>query len=174
MTDRLDRRRLLVAGAGALVAATTSACVAPERRASSADEHPLTGMTDFEGNELPTPVLQGKVTVLDFWASWCAPCRVEFRYLDQLWSTFRKDGLSMLGVSIDDDPAAAENFRAFSRTRFPVAWDGSGLIRERFDVASLPTTLLLDREVKLVYRHTGFTPDDHRVLEDHVRRLLRP
>jgi thiol-disulfide isomerase/thioredoxin len=174
MTMRITRRRALTLGTMAL--ATTAGCTgpAPARPAPSPDDHPLSGLTDFEGNALPPPTLTGRVTVLDFWASWCAPCRVEFRYLDQLYQTFRKDGLALLGVSIDDDPRAAENFRAFSRPHFPVGWDASGAIRERFQVVSLPTTILVDTKGQIAYRKTGFTPDDHRFLEDHVRRMLRP
>lgn len=135
--------------------------------------HPLDGITDFEGVAQAPPELFGRVTVLDFWASWCAPCRQGFRYLDQLFRTFQGDGLDVLAISVDGDPQEARQFYARLRPRFKVAWDPGAGVRERFRVASLPTTILLDQQAKVVHRHEGFDPDLHRVLESQVRRLLR-
>lgn len=117
--------------------------------------------------------LRGQVVIVDFWASWCAPCRQAFPHLDQLFRTYRGDGLDMLGVTLDDDPVAAKRFWAAMRPRFPVAWDQSGAVRERFRVLSLPTTMLFDEDGMIVQRNEGFDLGDHRILEEHVHRLLR-
>ena len=111
--------------------------------------------------------------MIDFWASWCAPCRQAFPHLDQLYRTYSGDGLTMMGVCVDDDPAAGRRFWAATRPRFPVGWDPGGEIRERFGVASLPTTVLLDQGGFVVQRNEGFDPADHRILEENVHRLLR-
>ena len=169
---RFNRRRALaIAGATATLAAcgTPAATVPP----APTDAHPLSGISTFDGTELTPPSLVGKVTVVDFWASWCAPCRQGFKYLDQLFRTYQRDGLQVVGVCVDEDPKKGRAFRARMRPRFDIAWDPSGSVRDRFRVVGLPTTLLLDEHARLVHRHEGFDVSLHRILETHVRRLVR-
>ncbi len=164
----LSRRSFLVAGAGAL-----AACATPPQPVPLGNVHPLTGIVDFDGVALPVPPMLGSVILIDFWASWCAPCRQAFPHLDQLYRTYAGDGFQLLGISVDDDPAAARRFWASMRPRFQVAWDKSGAVRERFHVQSLPTTMLFDPDGMIVQRNEGFDLADHRILEEQVHRLLR-
>ncbi len=179
MTARFSRRDVLLSGAA--LAAGPSLLVPGCGTTSGATgegppqdpEHPLAGLALFNGDNYDLPDLVGRVTVLDFWASWCAPCRMAFRYLDQLYRTFRADGLQLIAVSVDTDPAAGQRFRARLRPQFPTAWDPAGAVRDRFRVASLPTTVMLDGTARVVHRHEGFDMRSHKVLETHVRRLVR-
>lgn len=167
------RRALLTAGvAGVVGVGLASACVTPPQ-AEKPLVHPLTGLLDFAGRPITPPRILGAVTIVDFWASWCGPCRQAFRHMDQLYRTYKGDGLDMIAVSVDDDVQAARRFWAMAKPRFPVAWDGGGEVRERFSVSALPTTVLFDPNGFLVQRNEGFDPADHRLLEEHVHRLLR-
>jgi thiol-disulfide isomerase/thioredoxin len=163
------RRQLL--GSGAALA--LSACATPPSADDAAEyEHVLEGLVDFEGVPIELPTLEGRVTVIDFWASWCAPCRQGFRYLDQLYRTYAGRGFQLLGISADEDARAARTFVSRMRPRFDTMWDRSGLVRARFAVQALPTTVLIDPGVRMVHRTQGFDPGAHKVLESHVRRLL--
>lgn len=172
---RLTRRRAI--GAGLALGATSvlggAACATPVvDDGSSPAAHPLSGLLDFRGAPIAAPTLKGNVTVLDFWASWCAPCRQAFRYLDQLYRTYQSRGVRMLAISMDEEARNGMSFVARMRPRFDVAWDRDGVVGGRFGVSSLPTTVLLDRDANLVHRHAGFEPRLHQLLESHVRRLV--
>jgi cytochrome c biogenesis protein CcmG/thiol:disulfide interchange protein DsbE len=169
-------RRAFVAGAAATTLVAAAGCAgAPVTDAADkkAPQPLLHGLADFDGKKLDAPKVLGKVALIDFWASWCGPCRQSFPHLDQLFRTYAGDGLLMMGVCVDDDPALGRRFWAQLRPRFPVGWDAEGEVRERFGVVSLPTTVLLDTGGFVVQRNEGFDPGDHRILEENVHRLLR-
>lgn len=181
---RTSRRDFLttasVAAVGVVAASTLASCVSDDAAAvdDGADDlaHPLAGLTDFDGIALAKapllPILGRPATLIDFWASWCVPCRQSFRHLDRLYRTWEHAGLDMVGISVDDDPVLAKRFWASFRPRFQVAWDANAEVRERFGVTSLPTTVLLDGEGSIVVRNTGFDANEHRYLEEQVRRLV--
>lgn len=158
----------------ALAVAGATACASPPKIAMDGDEetHPLAGLRDFAGHKIPLPPLHESVVLLDFWASWCGPCRHSFRYLDRMYRTYAGAALQVWAISLDDDAADAQRFLARTRPRFPVAWDATHQLRNRFRVSSLPTSALLDKDGRLVTRHEGFDPQSQRRLEGSLRTLL--
>ena len=99
---------------------------------------------------------RGQVVVVDFWASWCKPCRESIPWLNEMRSRYAADGLVVIGVNVDAEHADAEKFLRDVPIRFDVVFDPSGALAQRFNVAGMPTTLFFDRTGKLVQSRIGF------------------
>jgi len=128
------------------------------------------------GGEAAIP--QGKVTVVDFWATWCAPCRYSMPRLQSLWSEYRSRGLELYSVDTDDPApnrdSQVREFLSSNGLSFPVALD-DGSASNAFRIANLPTMLLLDRSGHVVWSHVGtFTAPRERDLRAALDRALRP
>ncbi len=113
------------------------------------------------------------VRVVDFFATWCEPCRQQFPFLDRLARDSGPKGLSVFGVSFDEDRAAVAAFRDETHVSFPVLWDkGGGALAEKLDVTRLPTTLILDRKGIVRFVHLGFEQAEEPRIEREVEQLL--
>jgi thiol-disulfide isomerase/thioredoxin len=123
-----------------------------------------------------TPVdlesLRGHVVYLDFWASWCAPCRQSFPWMQQMQNTYGQQGLAVIAVDVDRNRRDADKFLAVFHPSFTVRFDSTGELAERFKVEGMPTGLLIDRRGVVRYTHIGFRPADRRQYEGQLRQLL--
>ena len=99
---------------------------------------------------------QGKVVVVDFWASWCVPCRRSFPWLDEMQSKYGEQGLVVIGVNMDADPAEAEAFLQEFPVHFRFVRDADGTIARHYDVIAMPSSYVIDRNGKIAERHLGF------------------
>ena len=126
----------------------------------------------FADPSLDLAAYHGKVVLVDFWASWCAPCRQSFPWMQTLKMTYAGQGLSVLGVNLDQDRRDAEKFLAQFHPNFDIRFDPQGELAERFKVHGLPTSLLIDRHGVLRYSHIGFQPADRATYEAQLRELL--
>ena len=100
----------------------------------------------FGGDLLRMSDLEGKVVVLNFWASWCPPCRAEMPDFEEMWEEMRDDGVVFVGVAVSDSPQDARAFVEATGVTYPTGVDASGSIARDYRVVSLPTTFLIDRE----------------------------
>jgi cytochrome c biogenesis protein CcmG, thiol:disulfide interchange protein DsbE len=135
---------------------------------------PMVALPRLGGGKTALP--QGKVTVVDFWATWCAPCRYSMPRLQSLWSEYRLRGVELYSVDTDDPTpdreAQVREFLFREKLSFPVALD-DGSAAEAFKVASLPTMLLVDRTGTVVWSHVGaFTEPQERQLRAALDRAL--
>ena len=109
----------------------------------------------FDGKRISLQDLRGKVVFLNFWASWCPPCRAEAKELEASWQKFKDKGIVFLGVNIQDkDPAAMEFISEFGIT-FPNGRDASGRIAVDYGVWGIPETFFIDTEGRITYKHVG-------------------
>ena len=116
--------------------------------------------------------LKGQVVVLDFWASWCIPCRTSFPYLDSLQARYESKGLKVVGLSLEDDDDAVNAFLESMPVRFTILRDPTGSAGEAFGVVAMPTTFLLDRDGKVAARFDGGEKKAQARLEAAVSALL--
>lgn len=129
--------------------------------------------SDLDGREHDVRADDGKVRVVDFWATWCDPCRDQLPFLDRLSAEYGSRGLSVYAVSFDEDRAAVERFLAESPLSFTVLWDkGGAALSEPLEVTRLPTTLLVDRKGVVREVHLGFEKAEEKKVEASVLRLL--
>lgn len=115
----------------------------------------------------------GRVVLLDFWASWCAPCRRSFPWMADLQQRLERDGLTVIAVNVDHDRALADRFLARSPAGFRVEYDDSGSLAGQFGVQAMPTSIVIDRGGKIRYRHSGFRDAQRAEREREIIQLLQ-
>ncbi len=116
--------------------------------------------------------LRGRVVYVDFWASWCAPCRKAFPFLNMLEAELGQRGLQVIGVNVDEDAASARKFLERVPARFSVGRDQGGRCPRAFGVQAMPSSYLIDRSGVVRYVHLGFRPEDAALLRGRVEQLL--
>lgn len=133
---------------------------------------PVIPMTTSEGVPLSLAALKGRVVVLDFWASWCGPCRKSFPFLDSLVDRYASQGLDVIGLTLEYDDDAVASFLEQVPARFSIARDPSGTSGEAFGVVAMPTTFLIDRDGTIAARFEGGDESVHAKIESAVQTLL--
>ena len=116
--------------------------------------------------------LRGKVVYLDYWASWCVPCRYSFPWMSEMQSRYSGKGLVIVAVNLDRDLAEARRFLAQYPPGFTVAYDPEGRTAKALALKGMPTSFLIDRRGEIVAMHIGFREADRGRLEAQIRALL--
>ena len=122
----------------------------------------------------PTPSQQyaGKVIYLDFWASWCSPCRTSFPLLNKLHEKLKAQGFEVVAINLDEDKASAEKFLQKFPVDFTVLRDANGEWADQFVVESMPTAFIIDKQGVVQKIHHGFASGDINELEEKITQLL--
>jgi len=129
-------------------------------------------MYALDGKPFTLASLKGKVVVLDFWASWCVPCRKSFPFLDELQKKHANEGLQVVGLTLEEDGDAVTGFLESVPVNFTIARDTSERSGEAFGVVAMPTTFLIDREGRVAARFEGGDKSVHKKVEAAVKTLL--
>ncbi len=116
---------------------------------------------------------RGEVIFINFWASWCGPCRQEMPLLDKLHARYADAGFKVVGISIDEEQTEADALLKKIPVSFPVLYDSESSVSQLFDVDAMPTSVLVDRNGNMRFLHRGYKPgyeDDYRA---QVKELIR-
>ena len=157
----------LLAALALATALPAGAALAPE---APAPDFTLRGA---DGRNVHLAEQRGQVVLVNFWASWCGPCRVEMPQLNRLYDKYRSAGFVMLGVNIDDDPRAAAATAQRWGIRFPVLLDADKRVSRLYDLTSMPSTVLIDRDGRVRYLHGGYVEGAEADYERQIRALVK-
>lgn len=125
------------------------------------------------GKNLRLSEYRGDVVMINFWATWCGPCRQEMPLLDELYQRYERVGFNLLGVNIDDDSRRAMQMIDELGVKFPVLFDARKEVSKLYEVEAMPVTVLVDREGNVRYVHHGYKPGYEDKYLDQIRSLLR-
>lgn len=133
---------------------------------------------DFTLRALSGPNLRlgeqrGQVVMLNFWASWCGPCKQEMPHLNKLHDKYRGAGFTLLGINVDDDPKNAARAASSLGVRFPVLLDTVKEVSRLYDLGAMPTTVVIDRDGRVRHVHRGYREGVENVYEQQVRALVK-
>lgn len=170
LTAALTRRHALVlglAGTAGLAASQANANPAPGQPA------PDFALRALDGPTLRLRELRGQVVLLNFWATWCAPCREEMPQLTRLHTKYRAAGLTVVGVNVDDDSRNTADVARKLGVNFPVLLDSEKQVSKLYALASMPSTVLIDRDGQVRHVHKGYREGFAELYEQQIRSLLK-
>jgi len=126
------------------------------------------------GRQVSLADFKGQVVMLNFWATWCGPCRQEMPLLESIHKKYSKLGFTMLGVNVEPDSKAAEAWlQKQMPVSFPILYDTDSKVSRLYKVAGMPSTVIVDRKGNVRVLHKGYKPGDENQYLNHIRTLIR-
>ena len=126
-----------------------------------------------EGENIRLSEYRGEVVLINFWASWCGPCRQEMPVLSEMHDKYRALGFTVLGVNVEADSSKARKLLQELPVSFPVVFDDDSVVSKQYDVVAMPSTVLVDRDGNMRYLHKGYKAGLEEVYQQQVRDLIR-
>lgn len=158
-----------------LVAATTACAISYSIRA--AEVIPKKTAPDFAVKSMSNKNIRlseyrGDVVLVNFWATWCRPCRQEIPELNRLYEVYRKMGVQFLGVNIDENPASSIKMAKDFNIQYPVLLDSEQKVSKLFAVEAMPSTYLIDRDGNIRFYHVEYTTGADELYSNEIKQLL--
>jgi len=125
-----------------------------------------------QASDLDLTAYRGKVVYVDFWASWCAPCRQSFPWLDGLVREYASQNFVVIGINVDKDRDRADRFLSETPAEFPIVYDPKGELATAYGVAGMPSAVLIDRTGRIRFQHVGFSGKQKGIYEEQLQTLL--
>ncbi len=157
---------------GSLFAGWMLVAMAPAHAVREGEKAPPFALATAAGATIDLARLRGNVVYVDFWASWCAPCRRSFPWMNALHERYRTQGLAIVAINVDKRRPDAERFLRDVPAGFPVVFDAQGTVPAAFDVKGMPSSYLIDRQGVVAAVEEGFHDDRKSALEERIRALL--
>ena len=114
----------------------------------------------------------GKVTIVDFWATWCEPCKKSFPKYQELYVKYKASGLEIAAVSVDDEKGSIPAFAKSHGAKFPVGWDNGKKIADQYKPENMPTAYVIDKNGVVKFVHKGYHDGEEKELEKEIKSLL--
>ncbi len=155
------------------LAATVLVCL-PTVAANGTGPAPAFTLPARGGGDIALADLKGKVVMLNFWATWCGPCRQEMPLLETIHKKYKPLGFTMIGVNVEPDSAAAETWLGKQPpVSFPILFDRDSTVSKLYKVNGMPNSVIIDRKGNVRVLHRGYKPGDENQYLDHIRALVR-
>ena len=157
------------------IAAVTAALALslPALAGSAGGPAPSFTLVARSGQDVSLAQYKGQVVMINFWASWCGPCRQEMPLLESIYKKYNRMGFTLLGVNVEPDSKAANDWLKETPVSFPILYDKDSKVSKLYDVGGMPCTVIIDRSGKLRVLHRGYKPGDENEYLDSIRSLIR-
>ncbi len=130
-------------------------------------------LKSFSGENLKLSEQQGDVVMINFWASWCGPCRQEMPLLEALYQKYKDLGFTIWGVNVEEDSSSAKNLLKDITVNFPILFDNENKVSKLYNLIAMPSTVLVDRDGNQRFFHAGYRPGDEAEYDRLIRELVR-
>ncbi len=164
---------IIAIGTAFISVATLCFTVAPTARAGAPAPAPEFALPAMDGSELRLSELKGQVVMINFWATWCGPCRQEMPLLQQLQVKYEPLGFTLVGINVEPESAGARTWLEKVPVTFPILFDRQNQVAERFGVQGMPSSVFVDRSGNVRYVHRGYQPGDESKYADMIRSLVK-
>jgi thiol-disulfide isomerase/thioredoxin len=148
-------------------------CVSPAGAAAVKGPAPNFTLKSMSGKNLKLSEMAGNVVLINFWASWCGPCREEMPLLNALHKKYAPLGFTVLGVNVEEQLDGARGFLSNVPVDFPILLDNKNKVSKQYKVIAMPTTVVVDRDGNMRYLHEGYKPGDEKKYRQMVKKLVR-
>lgn len=125
------------------------------------------------GDDVSLSDFRGQVVMLNFWASWCGPCRQEMPQLNKLYKRYNRSGFTVLGINVDKDKKLADKALKKTRVTYPILYDIESDVAAAYKIDTMPSTIFIDCDGKLNYRHRGYKAGEEKKYKSKIKELLR-
>lgn len=130
-------------------------------------------LKSLSGKNIKLSELRGEVIMLNFWASWCAPCRQEMPILEKIYQKYQPLGFTLLGVNVEENSDDAKAYLKDVEVSFPILFDNQNKVSQLYDVIAMPSTIMIDRDGNMRYLHQGYKPGAEEEYVRYVKTLLK-
>ena len=130
-------------------------------------------LADRDGNTVSLEDLRGQVVMINFWASWCGPCREEMPLLEQIHQRYQPLGFTLLGVNVEENSSDAVSWLKDRPVSFPILFDPDNGVSKLYDVIAMPSTVIVDRQGNVRFLHHGYQAGYEDQYQDQIRQLVR-
>lgn len=153
--------------------ALTAVVLAAVANAGGDQPAPAFSLPSRGGQTIDLAQYKGQVVMINFWASWCVPCRQEMPLLESIYKKYKPLGFTLIGVNVEPDQKEAENFLKQTPVSFPVLFDAKSKVSGLYNVQVMPTTVFIDRKGNVRLVHQSYQPGAENLYMDQIRALIR-